>query len=291
MKLIGGVIIGIGILLMLLWCLVPVYWVVRTSLMLPRAVWAVPPEWLPSFPTLFNYLRVLGFHTVNPQGETLLPSRFSPVLLNGLANSIVVASFVAIFTILLATPMSYAFSRYSFPHKNKILFTLLLTRAIPPVTMAVPYYHLYYQWGILGTRFGLAAVYLAMTVPIMVWVLMGLFSALPTDIESAGRLDGLGRFEIFRRIFLPLAKPSITIVAILAFLMAWNEYSLALILTTGTPAMTLPIALRSVFGEITLQSAALTMSIMAPLLMAFGLQNMLSPAGPCYAIHGFVELE
>ena len=268
-------IIGVGIIVMLLWSLTPIYWVVRTSLMTPRAVMNVPPEWFPYSPTRFNYLTTLGMSAMNAQGELVPPSYFSSILVNGLANSIIVAGLVSVLTVLLATPMAYAFSRHTFPHKRKILFTLVFTRALPPVTIAVPYYRLYFQFALLGTRLGLIIVYLAATIPITAWILIGFFSALPTDVEGAARVDGLGRFAMFRRVFVPMAAPSIAIASILAFLMAWNEYSLALILTAGTPAMTLPVSLRSL-GEISQQSAALTLSLLPPLLVALGLQRYIT---------------
>ncbi len=173
------------------------------------------------------------------------------------------------------TPLAYVFARLDFPHKNKLIFAVLLAVALPPVSTLIPFYAMYIRIGLAGTLTGLVIVTLTVTVPFVTWMLIGYFRNLP-PVERLARVDGFSRLETFTRIILPLAKSGIAVAAVIAFLFAWNEYTYALVLVNGTTANTLPTAISGFLfqhPEPSQLSAALLLTILPPALVAFFLQR------------------
>ena len=127
---------------------------------------------------------------------------------------------------------------------------LLGSRTLPPVSVALPYYFYFHSLHLLGTIPGVIIIQLSITIPIITWVLMGFFSALPRDIEMSARMDGCNRRQAFYRALLPLAAPGIAASAVISFLFSWNDYLYSLILTSGTPAQTLTAFLSDLGGSV-----------------------------------------
>ncbi|HZT19562.1 MAG TPA: carbohydrate ABC transporter permease [Dongiaceae bacterium] len=121
-----------------------------------------------------------------------------------------------------------------------ILFWMISQRILPPVVAALPIYVMFQQLGLLDTRFALIVTYMTVNLPIVVWLMYDFFAALPKDLEESAALDGASRFRIFRQIVLPLAKPGLIATSLLVLILAWNEYLLALFLSTAR-AQTMPI--------------------------------------------------
>jgi multiple sugar transport system permease protein len=121
-----------------------------------------------------------------------------------------------------------------------ILFWMISQRILPPVVAALPVYVMFQQLGLLDTRFALVVTYMTVNLPIVVWLMYDFFAGVPRDLEESAALDGASRYRIFLQIVLPLAKPGLIATALLVLILAWNEYLLALFLSTAK-AQTMPI--------------------------------------------------
>jgi multiple sugar transport system permease protein len=155
------------------------------------------------------------------------------------------------------------------------LITILLSVALPPVSTLIPFYSLYIQLGLAGTKTGLVIVTLTITIPFVTWMLIGYLRNLP-PVERLARVDGYTRLQTLLFIIVPLAKSGIAVAAVIAFLFSWNEYTYALVLVNGTPANTLPTAISGFLfqhPEPSHLAASLAVSIVPPALVAFFLQR------------------
>jgi multiple sugar transport system permease protein len=222
----------------------------------------------PFSPSLDNYLGLFGLlHGAS--------SALGDSVRQDLLNSLVVASAVMVLTMAVCIPAAYALGRLKLRGKTAIIGFLIGTRAIPPVSLALPYYFLFFQLRIKGTLFGIVVAHLSITTPIVAWVLAGFFAALPRDIEMMARIDGCSRFEAFRRILLPLARPGIASTAIIAFMYSWNDYLFAWLLSSGSPAETYNALLDSI-GPSPVFAAAVMVQVLVALVLASFLQKYIA---------------
>ena len=216
--------------LMVLFVLVPLYWVVITSIKPPSDYLTVPPVWFPDEPTLVHYTAAL----------------FSYRGLQGLTNSVIVATVTTLVSALLGTPMAYSLARFNTGGQH-LAFWVLSQRFLPPVAIVLPLFLLYRGYGLYDTRLGLVLVYTVMTLPLSVWMMYAYFRQLPRELEEAALVDGCTRWQAFLRVALPLAVPGIAAAAVFAFIAVWTEFFFALNLTSRT-AYTLPTVFRAFLG-------------------------------------------
>ena len=238
------------------------------SFMFSGEIAAVPPHIIPEKPTLVNYMTVLGF-TYTEGGKTFIPSGHAEQIRIGIMNSLLVGFSVTAITLAVAVPVSYAFGRLRFRHKNKMLLMLLSTRAIPPISILIPYFIVFQRLKLIGTIPGLIIITISITIPFVTWALIGFFAALPRDLERSARMDGYSKFGTFLKVVLPVAKPGLAVGGIISFLFSWNEYVFALFLSVGTGAQTLP---PSASGDPT----ATTLSLIFPFAVCFFLQRYIT---------------
>lgn len=230
-------------IIVVIWSIIPIYWFINMSFMTENEVASVPVHFWPHEPTLANYLRMLGYPataTVGGKVVSFLASGYAPAIRSGMINSTIVAIGITAITLAIAVPTGYAFGRYKFRHKNKLLFTLLMSRSLPPISIVIPFFMLFQTLDLLGTLTGLLIIYSSITIPLMTWILMGYFATLPLEVERAARVDGCTRIKALTKVIIPMASAGIGTVAILTFLISWNEFLFAWLLNAGTPAQTLP---------------------------------------------------
>lgn len=259
----------------ILWTLLPIYWFLKISLLTPDEIARFPPPLYPVDPTPAAFFNIFGFDFELADGAVRRASGQAGQIIQGLVNSLVVSVVVTAVTLVVVVPLAYVFARLDFRFKNALLITILLSVALPPVSTLIPFYALYIQLGLAGTRLGLIIVTLTITIPFVTWMLIGYFRNLP-PVERLARIDGYSRLETLIHIIVPLSKSGIAVAAVIAFLFAWNEYTYALVLVNGTPANTLPTAISGFLfqhPEPSHLAASLALTILPPALVAFFLQR------------------
>lgn len=267
-----------AVILMILWSLTPIYWTLKMAFQSYSDAVAYPPVFFPSDITLGNFLSIFGIEYTANNGEIVKKSAHASRVITGIKNSIIISTLTTFITLMFVVPLSYLFARMEFPHRGKLLFAILFSVALPPVSTSIPYYTMFIQTGLVGTKTGLLLVTLTITVPFITWMTIGYFKNLP-PVEKLAVLDGYTRLEFFFRIFIPMAKNGIIVAGVLAFLFAWNEFTYAQLLVNGTPATTLSSALSGFLFMLPFPNqlaATLLISLLPPLAISFLLQRFIS---------------
>ncbi|MFX4272384.1 carbohydrate ABC transporter permease [Propionibacteriaceae bacterium Y1685] len=190
--------------------------------------------------TLEPYRRVLASTQNGGQGFGRL-----------LGNSLLVALMTVALTLLAAIPGSYAIARLRFAGSRVINFLFLAVYLFPAMILAIPLFTAFTMLGLRGQLIGLAIVYVAQTVPVAIYMLRGYFATIPESLEEAGFVDGLTRFQVIRKISLPLAMPSVMSTALYVFMIAWNEFLFALLfMVENRDRWTVSLGLSQLSGSI-----------------------------------------
>jgi multiple sugar transport system permease protein len=247
-----------AILVIALW-LFPVYWIVLTSLKpLNEINQAVPTLFF--LPSLDNYW------------DLFTQFQFAGVLFNTLIIAFVTCGVV----LTIGVPAAYSLARLKTPGEKHIALWILSLRFVPPIVVGIP---LYLQWqslNLLDTQLGLIIVYVSFNLPFAIWLLRGFLSDLPFELEEAALLDGLTRTQIIRRIVIPISLPGIASTAIFTFVFTWNEYLMALLLTS-VKSVTVPVTISKFVEPYTILwgdlSAAVVIQLVPMLLVVFLLQR------------------
>jgi multiple sugar transport system permease protein len=210
--------------------LVPLYWMVITSIKPTSDYLAVPPVWFPAEPTIVHYTAAL----------------FSYRGLDGLLNSLIVASAATVLSTVLGTLMAYSMARFGTGGQH-LAFWVLSQRFLPPVAIVLPLFLLFRSWHLYDTHVGLIIVYTFITLPLSVWMMYAYFRQLPRSLEDAALVDGLSRWQALWMVAVPLAAPGIAAAAVFVFVAVWTEFFFALVLTSRH-AFTLPTVFRAFLG-------------------------------------------
>ncbi len=224
--------------LLLAFTVIPMAWMVSTSLKTEFASIQQPPVWIPAEPTLQQYTRLLS-----PADET------GRTFLGYLRNSVWVSVATTVIGLVVAIPAAYAFSRFSFPGKDALFFSVLIRNMFPVVVFLIPLFILMRTLRLYDTHGALILTYLTFGLPLSIWLLKGFYDNIPPELERAARIDGATRFQAFRLIVMPLSMPGIVATAIYAFIQAWNEYVYARTFVNTEELMTMPVGLEKFFTE------------------------------------------
>lgn len=197
------------------------YWMVLGALKTQVQNTASPPIFLFQ-PTLENFRKVF------------VANQF----LRYIVNSVVVSGGATLLALLLGLPAAHAIARY---RRRGIALGILVARMAPHLSYVVPFF-IFFQWlGWIDTYAAIILSHLVITLPLVVWLLIGAFEDVPLELEEAARIDGCSRWQVFTRISLPVCRTSLATATILAFTFSWNNFLFALILT-GPERRTLPVA-------------------------------------------------
>jgi multiple sugar transport system permease protein len=260
------------------WTLLPFYYLIESSFMYRVEISAMPVPLFPPVPTLSNYLKDLGFSAYNVFTHAIEGPAGYPIV-RGLTNSAIAAGVVAILTIAVAAPAGYVFGRLQMPHKNVLLVALLSTRTLPPIAIIVPFYILGAAIGLLGNLPGLIVVYMSVTLPMMAWVLMGVFASLPRETELQARVDGCSRWQALFRVVFRMAASGMTAVGVLTFLLIYNDYIFSWIFVQGTPATTIQPVFASMWfmiGQPNLMAAGNAVGLIVPVIVVIFFQRYIT---------------
>ena len=159
-----------------------------------------------------------------------------------LLNSTIVALVTVIIAIPVASLAAYSFSRFRLRGENVMLVIILATQFVPAVVIILPFFVMFRDLGLLDTRIGLILVNLAIVMPFAIWMIKGFIDGIPLETEEAALVDGSSRLQVLWKIVFPMAAPGLFTSGIFCFIIAWNEFLFALILT-NKEAVTLPIGL------------------------------------------------
>ena len=252
---------GVGIALIVLWSLVPIYWAAKTSLQTESDARANPPQYVPVHPTLDNFRALLS-----GEGDVASAIRRSTV------NIVIECGLATVVTIVLATLAAYAFCRMTFRGRTTLFYAVLATMAFPAYTTLIPLYQIMSGFGLVNTYTGIVLVYVSGFLPLATWVLHNYFSSLPTSIEEAGLIDGASRLQVLWHLLLPLARPGIISTALITFLFAWAQFLFPLVLSSDTSTEPLTVVIAALQGRhvvpSTLLSAAGIFAIAVPAVIA-----------------------
>jgi multiple sugar transport system permease protein len=256
---------------LLLWafiCLFPIYWTVTTSF--KTAVNVTQGHLIPwiDFQPDWRGWRSLGLSPDMFDRTSTVRDEF----LRRLANSAIVSIGASALAIVIGSLAAYGLSRFEYRWaiwRNKdISFFFLSQLILPPVVLAMPFLVLYKALGLLDTRIGLILLYTLTVLPIVIWIMRDQFDTIPTDLEQAALVDGCSTWSAFFLIVLPIALPGMVAAFILSFVLCWNEYFFAALLTS-TDAKTLPVMVASQTGSQGINwwsMAALSTAAIAPLV-------------------------
>jgi multiple sugar transport system permease protein len=157
-------------------------------------------------------------------------------------HSVIVSLAATGLSLLLGVPAAYALSRSRFRARRQIALWILATRMAPPVAFTIPFFLAYRFLGLIDSLAGLVVIYLTFNLALVVWMMRNFFDSVPRALEEAAWIDGCGVWSAFRLIALPLAAPGLAATGVLCFILSWNDFFYALILTR-TKAMTAPVAI------------------------------------------------
>ncbi len=244
---------------------------VRIALILiAAAVMMVPIIWIAmaAFKTHVDVYQLKLFFT--PTFENFLQVFDSPYNLHDkLWNSTIVALVTVAIAIPLATMAAYSFSRFRLRGQRVMFVMILATQFLPAVVIVLPFFLMFRDFGILDTRLGLIIVNLSIVMPFGVWMIKGFIDGIPIDTEESALVDGSTRLQVIRNIVLPMAAPGIITASIFCFIIAWNDFLFALILTNNE-AVTLPVGLalfKAEEGDLWNLLAAAGIIIMVPMFI------------------------
>ncbi len=234
------------------------------------AVMMIPILWIAmaAFKTHVDVYQLKLFFTPTLKNfETVFQSPYD--LHEKLFNSTIVAFVTVLIAIPLATMAAYSFSRFRLKAERIMFVMILATQFVPAVVIVLPFFLMFRDLGILDTRLGLIIVNLSIVMPFAVWMIKGFIDGIPMDTEEAALVDGSTRLQVIRNIVLPMAAPGIITAAIFCFIIAWNDFLFALILTTNE-AVTLPVGLalfKAEEGDLWNLLAAAGIIIMLPMFI------------------------
>jgi multiple sugar transport system permease protein len=215
---------SIGILVVLLYALIPVAWIASLS--------------FKSTDELGDGKFFSGFSTDNY--DVIFSG---DIFLRPLLNSIGIASIATLISIVLAAMAAYATSRLDFKGKAVILSGALAVAMFPPISVVGSLFDMWRSIGLYDTWPGLIIPYMTFTLPLAIYTLSAFFREIPWELEQAAQVDGATPFQAFRKIIVPLAAPGVFTAAILVFIFAWNDFIFANTLTSTDNARTVPAAL------------------------------------------------
>lgn len=202
----------------------PIAWMILTAFKQPKDVYSLTFAFKPTFENFFTV-----FEPPWNIGQRIVNS----LIISGATLAIAIPS---------AILAAYSFSRFEFMFKRSLFFLVLATQFIPAVVIILPFYLMFRDLGLLDTRLGLIIVNLAIVTPFAIWMLKGFFDGVPIECDEAALIDGATRLDIIRRVIVPMAMPGIIVTSVFCFILAWNEFIFALILTREN-AVTLQVGL------------------------------------------------
>lgn len=250
----------VGIIVLVVYTLFPVYWMFTTSFKGPNDILTMPPKWLFT-PTLENYYYAFG----------------DAGFLKYIINSLIITVSSTLLVMVAGTPAAYSFARFN-TGGGHLLFYIISTKMLPAIAVVIPYFVIFGSLRLIDTTLGLIIVYTMFNLPIAIWLLHGFFKDVPAELEDAARIDGYSRINVFRRVVLPLVAPGLAVTAVFCLMFAWNEFLFAFLLSRSHAA-TITVGVASFWTQQGIKwgplSAAAVIAVIPMMIFTLALQKYL----------------
>jgi multiple sugar transport system permease protein len=216
----------------------PFWWMLAESFKQPVEIFA-GAHLIPHHPTTINYSQLFNTYHFGSYLE----------------NSILIVSFTVIISLVLGTLAAYALARFDLRLglNQSALVVALLVRMLPPILLVIPLYLMLAKWGLLNTRIGLILIYTGINTSFVIWMMQSFLAEIPRDIEEAAMVDGDSRLSALWRVVIPLAAPGLAATAIFSVIATYNDFLIALSLTSTPAAQTIPVGVSTLIGKIQIQ--------------------------------------
>ncbi|MFC4302462.1 MULTISPECIES: carbohydrate ABC transporter permease [Paenibacillaceae] len=236
--------------------MVPIAWMISIAFRSNPDVFSMPLQLIPEHPTLDAFRTVFG----------------NKSLLRLFVNSYIIALSVTAICILFASLAGYGFTRFKFKGKNGALIYILLTQMFPMVLLSIPYFLFITSVGLYNTYIALILAYTSFSLPFSIMMMRDFIATIPKEMDEAATIDGCGPFKTFFLIILPPSLPGLIATGVYTFILAWNEFLFAVVLTNSVNVRPLTIGIGMLIGEFATEwNALMALSFMAsvPLILVF----------------------
>ncbi len=226
----------------------------RAWLLFTLAIIIVMMELFPIYIVVSNgFKRDLDIRTSNPFSFKFSMRSYQQVFeksdfIPSISNSLIVGLSSTAISLIFGSMAAYGIARFKFKGRKGLSYSFLVSRMVPQIALSVPIFILFDRLGLTDTHISLILAYTSFNLPYIIWLLLPFFASVSPSFEEAALVDGCNKKQVFWRIFLPLTAPGLVVAAIFAFIMAWNEYIYALVLT-GNTTKTAPIAVNGFMGQ------------------------------------------
>jgi multiple sugar transport system permease protein len=258
-----------------LFFLTPLFWLLSLALRTKQEMFLGASRFIPKHATIANFVKILS----------------DPTFVRYLWNGLELSAIGALGCLIVSAPAAYAFSRFWFTGKSALMMTILAFQMVSPLVILVPLYR-YMSWlGLLDSHFGVSMVYIAISLPMCVWLVKSAIDNIPKSLEEAASIDGCSRFGIFWRITLPLAAPGLASAFILILILNWSQFLVPFLLITTDSKLPISVAIFNFAGSSNASStqvlAAACLVAVVPAIIAFLLlQRMIVGALTAGAVKG-----
>lgn len=258
----------LGMLIALVVILAPFAWLLISSVAAPVDLLERPLKWIPAHVSFDRFAALTVGSSPDESAEGFRAA---------IVNSTVIASSVTLVSLLVGTPAAYAFARLRFPGRGWLILAFMATYMLPPIALILPLYQIMGALGLRDTPFALIIIYTSFVTPFVIWIMRGYIASISSDLDDAARVDGASRLGVLWRVIVPISIPGLLSTALLAFLMAWDEFLYALIMTQTNASKTLPVAINDFIGRHGLDFGLLAtggvIAALPPVIIAFVFQR------------------
>lgn len=268
------------------WLIGPILWLVDASFQLDNELFSVPPHWIPHNPTLDNYRYIITrvppppyeFEVGVQMGHKASGEALAAI--PALKNSFIVSTATMFLNVTISVLAAYAFSRLKFAGRNVSFGFIMLSRLIPAIAIAIPFFVIIDRLHLLDTYLALILVYLAFTLPFTIWFMTKYFDFMPPDLEDAARVDGCSRLQCLTKVVIPIVAPGIAATGAFAFMASYSEFLFAVLLTKTMASKTVPVVLSAAAINFdvsyALASTAVVLAIIPPIIFALIFRNYIT---------------
>ncbi len=261
--------------------LAPYTWLIISSISQRIDLTTVPLRWLPKQVNLQNYREIFGGDSASSANRNLK---------YGVYNSLIVAGTSTFVCLIAGSLAAYTFSRMRFRGKNVFFSMILATQFLPIVALMIPLYMIMRWLNLLNTRLALIIANCSFILPLVIWLMRGYFESVPKDLEEVARIDGCSRIGVIFRIVLPLSTPGLAASGIFAFIIAWNEFFTALILTSTLRSKTISVLISEYSSKVGVDYVAMAsagvIASLPPVMLALFFQKYIVQGLTAGAVKG-----